>query len=510
MVRVLWSAVCFICYAEAVAVLMEVQDVARAKPVAWKVSGPSPKDEQIELTFAVKQRGLPELHDTLMRVSSPSSPDYGKHLSNEEVNSLTAPEPSDIKTVLSFLKQHGVEDVRALTPNSDVIGATVSIKTAEKMLDAVYLSLVHQKSGTAIHRAVGGYSLPAEVAAAVDFVAPTVHVPGVRRPSAPSNNSVGSGFGDMNTPPNLRKLYNIGNTVGKAATNKQAVTAFLEQGYVASDLKEFWSTYCDGLTCGKGDVKLVGDATGGSAGIESMLDIESITGMAGNVASEFWGYSGRSPDNTANEPFMKWLTQMSSTSDADVPKIFSTSYGEDEGAWSLAAATRLNAEFQKAGVRGISLLFAAGDEGANCKGGKFVPEGPGSSPYVTAVGGTGPTSGYPKPTSEKGIGLSSGGFSNYWPMPEWQKDAVAKYLKQKGLPPASRGYNTSGRAYPDIAAQATNFIVIAGGTQPGVAGTSLFTDRCWRLLLAQRSSSAERQVNPWFPQPDDLRERCGL
>merc|ERR1719210_3114792 len=131
---------------------------------------------------------------------------------------------------------------------------------------------------------------------------------------------------------------------------------------------------------------------------------------------------------------MKWLAQLSSTSDEDVPRIFSTSYGEDEGSWSYRASQRLNTEFQKAGTRGISLLFASGDEGANCERGKFVPEGPGSSPYVTAVGGTAPTSSWPKPGSEKAIGLSSGGFSNYWPMPDWQKDAVAAYLKQEGLP----------------------------------------------------------------------------
>merc|ERR1712190_406608 len=93
-------------------------------------------------------------------------------------------------------------------------------------------------------------------------------------------------------------------------------------------------------------------------------------------------------------------------------------------------------------------------------------------PYVTAVGGTAPASGYPAPGSESAIGLSSGGFSNYWPMPDYQKDAVAAYLKQQGLPPASRGYNTSGRGYPDIAAQATNFIVVVGLPIPGVAGTS--------------------------------------
>jgi hypothetical protein len=47
-----------------------------------------------------------------------------------------------------------------------------------------------------------------------------------------------------------------------------------------------------------------------------------------------------------------------------IPKIFSTSYGEDEASWSPPAAARLNVEFLKAGSRGITLLFAAGDEGA--------------------------------------------------------------------------------------------------------------------------------------------------
>jgi len=210
---------------------------------------------------------------------------------------------------------------------------------------------------------------------------------------------------------------------------------------------------------------------------ESMLDIETITGIAGNVESEFWGFGGRSPDHPPpghpeNEPYMKWLAQMSNTSDEDIPKIFSTSYGEDESSWSYPAAQRLNVEFQKAGARGITLLYAAGDEGANCKAGKFVPEGPGSSPYVTAVGGTQGTTCWPSPQCETAIGLGSGGFSNYWPMPDYQKAAVAEYLKTSGLPDAKFGYNTSGRAYPDISAQASGFFVWAGLPMPGVAGTS--------------------------------------
>jgi len=439
-------------------------------PKGWVAHGLAPREQKLELTFAVRQQGLEELHAALMRVSVPSSPDYGKHLSNAEVHALTAPESRHVESVLSLLRSYGAEPTKR-TSNGDFITAVVPVKVAEQMLSAKYVELHHAASGVQVLRAPAGYALPPEVADALDFVSPTVHVPGVWRPTVQRTADNTTRFG-FNTPKNLRELYSVGDAEGKAAKNKQAVTAFLEQGFGQGSLKRFWKKFCSGIVCGKGNPKMVGDAVAGSPGVESMLDIETITGVAGNIDSEFWGFKGRSPDNPENEPFMKWLIQLSSTSDEDVPRIFSTSYGEDEGSWSYRAAQRLNAEFQKAGTRGISLLFASGDEGANCERERFVPEGPGSSPYVTAVGGTAPTSSWPKPGSEKAIGLSSGGFSNYWPMPDWQKDAVAAYLKQEGLPGKSAHYNTSGRAYPDVSAQATNFYVIAGLPQPGVAGTS--------------------------------------
>jgi len=451
------------------AVQMELPMPAFAS--SWTVADPTPRGDLIELTFAVKQRGLQELHDTLMRVSSPSSSEYGKHLANEQVQAMTAPAPEHIDTVLKFLAEHNAE-VSDTTPNSDMIMAKVPVEIAEAMLSAKYVQVRHSTSGVEVSRAPDGYKLPSNVAAAVDFVTPVVHLPGIYRP--PVLEAADASIALVNSPKNLRKLYSVGDAEGKAAGNKQAVTAFLNQGYGSGSLHRFWGQFCSNITCGKGEPKLVGDKTkaGFLPGTESMLDIETITGVAGNVESEFWGFGGKDTSNPANEPFMKWLAQVSKTSDADVPKIFSTSYGEDESSWSYPAAQRLNVEFQKAGARGISLLYAAGDEGANCEGGKFVPEGPGSSPYVTAVGGTSATSCWPNPGCEAAISLGSGGFSNYWPMPEYQKAAVATYLKNSDLPSKSLAYNTSGRAYPDISAQASGFFVWAGLPQPGIEGTS--------------------------------------
>ena len=57
-------------------------------------------------------------------------------------------------------------------------------------------------------------------------------------------------------------------------------------------------------------------------------------------------------------------------------------------------ASRVSAEFAKAGARGITIISGSGDggvEGAQpraCPGGKFVPTFPCASPFETCVGGT--------------------------------------------------------------------------------------------------------------------------
>lgn len=53
---------------------------------------------------------------------------------------------------------------------------------------------------------------------------------------------------------------------------------------------------------------------------------------------------------------------------------------------------------------------------------RFMPAFPASCPYVTAVGGT---TGVP----EVAVDFSGGGFSNYWPAPDYQTEAVASYLE---------------------------------------------------------------------------------
>jgi len=161
---------------------------------------------------------------------------------------------------------------------------------------------------------------------------------------------------------------------------------------------------------------------------------------------------------------------------ANIPLVFSISYGEDEKSVGTDYGNRVNVEFQKVGVRGSSIMVASGDDGSggNCSdSGRFTPDFPADSPYVTAVGGvTGGTPGA-TPTGEAVDFISGGGFSDYWPQPDWQKTAISNYLSTATGLPSSSLYNQTGRGYPDVACQSEMFVVVQDGFPlPGVGGTS--------------------------------------
>jgi len=170
------------------------------------------------------------------------------------------------------------------------------------------------------------------------------------------------------------------------------------------------------------------------------------------------------------EPFLDWIVGLENMT--EIPYVHTISYGDDEPSVTFSYAKRVDEEFRKIGTRGISILFASGDDGAGCQGGdRFMPNWPASSPYVTAVGGTSLD-----PFllgTEHTNGISGGGFSDRYPAQDYQKSAIAAYIKNAHKLPEQKYWNATGRAYPDISALSSGFTVVANFIPlPGVAGTS--------------------------------------
>lgn len=276
-------------------------------PTGWEKLGRTSADEQLELIFAIKQTNVAELESQLMKVSDPRSPAYGKHLSNEEVHELVKPTAGSLSAVHTFIE--GLTS-KPLTPNSDLISVTVPMSVAEELLGTEYHSYSHTVSNYVAHRAQS-YSLPSNVAAAVDFVSPTVRfLPMNPQPKMKAGN-VGV------TAQALRTMYGVDSTIGSSPKNKHAATAFLNQHYHPGDLAKFWKTDTASVTSAPNVKEVGGGVKGLLAGVEAMLDIEYINALGANIASEFWGFSGKSPDNPQNGPFLVWLATVSNTSDAE-------------------------------------------------------------------------------------------------------------------------------------------------------------------------------------------------
>jgi tripeptidyl-peptidase-1 len=261
----------------------------------------------------------------------------------------------------------------------------------------------------------------------------------------------------------LKKRYNLPSSVNSAANNSMAVAEFQGQYYKDSDISSF-ATACS--------VNVKVDANegknGDSAGIESELDIEYIGAVANPVPLTVWYQSEYS--------LLSWIQKVGSTSGASL--VHSVSYGNDEvQQTSTAYMQQVNTQLQMIGAKGISILFASGDQGVwgrSGKASKFHPDFPGGSPYVTAVGGTDFAT-YDI-GDETAWASGGGGFSDTFARPSWQDEAVKSYLSSKDANlPASSFYNASGRGYPDVAAlggQKTPYCIASGGRFTGVAGTS--------------------------------------
>lgn len=443
----------------------------------WSSVGPVAESTTVELTFAVKQQNLGKLLHTFQSVSTPDSLEYGQYMSAEDVNSLTAPKAADVELVESYVRSLGGKNVRRTTSN-DYIIADVAASAASQIFGGKFERFQNADGVTALRNPDA--EVPEDLQSAVDFISPLkkkLSSGGQLRiqHAEPSANKL------VNTPASLRKLYNVETPTESVTGNKQAFTGFLEQYWTNIDLQEF-NTAFNEKGMGEKPARQVGDGKSGGvriAGAEAELDAQYMMAMGLHVETEFWSFAGRSPDNDQNEPFLKFLYTLSNTTDA--PNVISTSYGEDEDSMTLEYQNRQNVEFQKAGVRGITLLFASGDSGVGgafkcsdkCAGqvsGKKCLQAmwPAASPYVTAVGGTGGLVG-----AEKGAGLSSGGFSYLWETPEWQKEAVATFLNNTDADqPDLEVYTQAGRGFPDISAQAIDYMVMYLDVPLPVAGTS--------------------------------------
>eukprot|EP00163_Fabomonas_tropica_P015711 TRINITY_DN28541_c0_g1_i1.p1 TRINITY_DN28541_c0_g1~~TRINITY_DN28541_c0_g1_i1.p1 ORF type:complete len:563 (+),score=202.08 TRINITY_DN28541_c0_g1_i1:121-1809(+) len=434
----------------------------------WNRLGAPSALSKIKLVFGIKQQNTDKLYTIFKAVSDPQNPKYGQYLSRDEVDAITRPKAEHISTVTSWLQQNGVASFELL-PSKDLIVAYVPVKVAESLLQVTFSVFEHRvRPDVKLVRAGHHYTVPLAVSRALDFVDNVHRFPNVRLNKHEKDttftagewqDACGSGCTGKITPEVLTQRYNV--TAPSAINGTMSVAEFQGQFYAPSDLSNFLGA----CKIKEAKVDVVGPNTPTMPGIESTLDIQYIMGVAPGIPTTFWSLEAFS--------LYDWITAVANATNP--PLVHSVSYGNDEAQNDPSYMKRTNVEFQKIGTRGISVLFASGDQGVWGRSGFFVfhPDFPAASPYITGVGATQ----FPGSTITQEITTkwSGGGFSKEFTPESWQEDAINGYFNSGVKLPASYLWNKKGAGYPDLATNGganQPYCIMVNNFDQGVAGTS--------------------------------------
>jgi tripeptidyl-peptidase-1 len=516
-------------------------DVSFGVTKHWRLVGAAAPSALVSVSVVLEAEkgalGYSQLEKEFWAVSDPKHARYGDHLTKAAVTSLVRAPAANLDATTSWLLGCGAVKT-SKGAHDDMIEATLRAADAERCFGTRLYTYRHVLRGlTAIRVGAQGYSVPAHLATAIRLVEGLGRLPAlsgprtvVERQQTPTSGSWPSdcgtgllGCGSKVTPAVLMQRYSLPPPPAGAQSfngSTLAVAEFQGQVWDQKDLDRFahtcsasikWNVTVDheagriapGHVC---QIPLFGTEACG----ESLLDIEYAKAVCGDIPLTDV-YQGE-------YSLLKWANGVSAMDSP--PLVHSVSYGNDEKQQSSTAyMLSCNQAFMKLGVRGLSILFASGDQGVCGRTGcgfgsqlRYHPDFPAASPYITAVGGTdfltpgtiGDETAWPD---------GGGGFSDTFAIPDYQAAAVAAYKSSANatLPPQAY-WNNTGRGYPDVSALAGEknpYCISAGSMMIGIAGTSAASPvvaGIFARLNAVRLGKGGKplgHLNPWIYQHAD-------
>ena len=461
--------------------------------VNFFISGNTKNINNSEKDFyiALKQNNLDILKENLISVSDPNSINYSKYYSISDIQNIISPNYSDIYKVINWLNSNNIGviknygDVLHCVSNLTNINNAFNTDIKEYIID-----------GNKIYLNKKDYQIPENLLYIIDFIEGLINKKYPKINIIYSKKQIGNFVEDKYSGREvINRIYNITSNIYEnpsiGSIEYQENGGFSQKDlYLAENLNNVKNNTVD---------KIIGRNIG--TNVESQLDIQMMAVNVPYADLLFW---------TENN----WLYSMAVELfySKDIPDVISMSWGwaEDEqctitrcsNETSKQYVDRVNIEYMKLGLRGMSILVSSGDAGAPGRTNEFCfnhnrtvnAAFPGSSPYITSVGAT-----YLEKSSKKiewktklckdydcasgdiekiasfdKIGWTSGGgfskFSNRSRDAKWQDKLVTDYLKSNVSLPIN--FNKNGRAFPDISVIGHYCPVINSGELLAVDGTS--------------------------------------
>ncbi|KAI9719042.1 MAG: hypothetical protein M1812_003672 [Candelaria pacifica] len=502
-------------------------------PEGWVKTRKPSSSERIKLRIAVRQSNRAHFEQKVLDISDPSHASYGQHLTRGELKAILRPMETSTEAILEWVTSGGVADAN-IENDGDWINFRTNVSQAEKLLNTHFFYYLNTMTKVERIRTLE-YSTPKQLHQHISLIQPTTRFGQMHAERSTVYDhrvveEVGwtgrhrltntSSCSTIN-PACIKQLYNIGNFKAELHKNNTiGVCGYLNQIAKFDDLETFLRKFApeaasDNFTLVSINGGLTTQDHAAYDSTEANIDIQyalSISYPAPGVFYSTGGHGQLVPDldqpdiNTgANEPYLDLLDYLIKLPDDELPKVLTTSYGEDEQSVPQAYARVTCNMFAQLGARGVSVIFSSGDSGpgsaCQTNDGKnttrFSPMFPATCPWVTSVGGT-----Y-NVQPERAQSFSGGGFSDLFPRPKYQDFAVQRYLRSLGNQWQGL-YNPCGRGFPDVAAQSVNYSIVDSGKEMLVDGTSAAAPTFAAIISLLNSARISSNLpplgflNPWI------------
>jgi tripeptidyl-peptidase-1 len=381
----------------------------------------------LPMKIGLKQQNLEKGYGYLTDVSDPSSPNYAKHWTEDQVHDAFAPHPETVDAVREWLIESGIpEEEIQHSVNKGWLHFSATAAHMENLLKAKFYEHEHVSNSK---RSIGcdEYHLPSHIRDHVDYVSPGIKhrnlksrtvlskrripawlkQPPLHNPFQPPHHFNGnlSTCDEIITPQCIAALYHIREPAGRVAEGN-ALGIFEEGDYYSqTDLDLFFAKFADWIPQGThptldsingAEAPVSVENAGGESDLDFQLaypivypqeivlyqvdDLNYVSGpnAVGGFGNTFldaldgsycnytaFGETGDDPilDPTYPDPTSGGYKGKTMCGTYKPANVISVSYGEQETDLPVGYQKRQCNEFMKLGLQGVSILYSSGDSG---------------------------------------------------------------------------------------------------------------------------------------------------
>ncbi len=340
------------------------------------------------------------LEESLIKVSTPGSPQYGQYLTKEEVGRLIQ-NPTATNAITNYLKKKGA-NIQYISENADWITASAPIRLWEDVFHTHFYEHRHDEWNGKIYRAKE-YYLPLELHDHVSTVFDVTHFPVKAFSSTPlvtplvqsTNTSDPTNSSDPTPSPYFGYVYprfakNYYGLYNQTAFNKSTIMIFQTGGeFNPVDLYDYQTEF-------KLTYRPLKAVYGGGISATACADLENCVGPTTNIetTTALGEDSGIILSRFLNGDYVLFLKNV--TNMTERPDVISFSgYATYESQLSPSYLDEFNILAMELGLQGTTLIVPSGNDGVSGKNARansakcgYFPLFPASSPFVTTVGAT--------------------------------------------------------------------------------------------------------------------------